>query len=402
MSGANDYCLGFGTSGEPIYVWDHPDATAEQRLSRVLAILDFAQKNKIDVYLGEWSPPRGLGITSPDDPRWPRIIADFVQYLVAKKHYSVVGHYIFFNEPNGVWMWPHSAPDYSAWSKGIRRLRQELDRRDLKNVLLAGPDNSGDKDWFAASVHDLAPQFGAWESHIYATDAEVYGGLIESSLTQATATVLSGDPNGTSKVRFIAESGLQDGKDEATDQQPRVRTFPYGVIMADYVSQVARAGWMGANAWDLDDAMHGNRQRGPKVWGFWDSSPSSDMANRPWFYTWSLISRYFPRGSSIRKVNVSPSADRFRATAATWASAKGGEVSILLVNDDDIARTVIVDQLPRGSGKLYCYHYFDSDRPVAATGLPKPADVLMPTRFTKGLTISMPSRGVVLLTTAGQ
>lgn len=27
-------------------------------------------------------------------------------------------------------------------------------------------------------------------------------------------------------------------------------------MMADYVAQVARAGWMGALAWDLDDAMH--------------------------------------------------------------------------------------------------------------------------------------------------
>jgi hypothetical protein len=101
MSGAGDYCLGFDEKGSPIYVWDHHDPTAQKNLNKLLAILDFAQKEKFDVFLGEWSPRRGIGIEDPGDPRWARIIADFVQYLVRQRHYSVLRHYIFFNEPNG-------------------------------------------------------------------------------------------------------------------------------------------------------------------------------------------------------------------------------------------------------------------------------------------------------------
>jgi hypothetical protein len=399
MSGASDYCLGFDKAGEPIYVWNHPGSRAQERFDRLLSVLDFAQAHDISVYLGEWSPPRELGITSPDDPRWPRLIADFVHYLVTERHYSVVGHYIFFNEPNGGWMWPHSSPDFTAWSNGVKRLRQEFDARGLNSVLISGPDNSGNPDWFARSVRELGPQFGAWETHIYATDPEVYDDTIEAELSRAR-TLLIADSSNQGKERFVAESGLQDGKIESLDQQPRVRTFPYGVMMADYVAQVARAGWMGADAWDLDDAMHSSREGSLKVWGFWNSSAPEEMSVRPWFYTWSLMSRYFPRGASILRVNVLPAASRFRATAASWNSQTGDKcASLLLVNDSDDAIRANVHDLPVGAERLYLYHYFESDRPATSEGLPAPAKAFV-NDPAAGLTVDLPSRGVILITNA--
>ena len=396
MSGASDYCLGFDQRG-PIYVWNQRDPAAQAKLNRLLSILDFAQAHNISVYLGEWSPPRELGITSPDDPRWPRLIADFVHYLVVEKQYSIIGHYIFFNEPNGKWMWPHAAPDFTAWSSGIRRLRQEFDARGLNSIQIAAPDNSGDMNWFARSVQDLAPLFGAWEMHIYATDSEVYDDVVGSELSQASALLVA-DPLSSHKPRFIAESGLQDGKIDALDQQPRVRTVPYGVIMADYVAEVARAGWMGADAWDLDDAMHESRAGSLKVWGFWDSSPSGDMAVRPWFYTWSLMSRYFPRGGSILRVNAIPETSRFRATATSWISSSSERLaSVLLVNDGDHDRKIAVHGFPAGAERLYCYHYFDDDRPANPQGLPIPARVIL-NDPAKDLIVDMPTQGVVLIT----
>ncbi|HEU5374927.1 MAG TPA: hypothetical protein VFV38_05780, partial [Ktedonobacteraceae bacterium] len=50
-----------------------------------------------------------------------------------------------------------------------------------------------------------------------------------------------------------------------------------------------RAGASGAAAWDLDDAMHN------KVWGMWNIV--DEPAPRPWYYAWSLLSRYFPAGA---------------------------------------------------------------------------------------------------------
>ena len=124
-------------------------------------------------------------------------------------------------------------------------------------------------------------------------------------LAAKRAVVSVNDPQAASKRLFLAESGLLDGKTNG-DQQPRVKTFAYGVMMSDYVAQVATAGWMGACAWDLDDAMHTVSGHPPipndktlKVWGFWNTQGTAmghpeDEDIRPWFYTWSLMSRLFP------------------------------------------------------------------------------------------------------------
>jgi hypothetical protein len=144
--------------------------------------------------------------------------------------------------------------------------------------------------------------------------------------------------------------------------------------MADYVAQVARAGWMGADAWDLDDAMHGNGHGGLKEWGFWDSSPGSGMYVRPWFYVWGLMSRLFPAGSQILRVEESPTVPRFRAIACSWISAAGDQTSIMLVNDADQARSVRVRMPSATPRSLHSYHYFKNYRPTSSSGMPKASE----------------------------
>jgi len=68
--------------------------------------------------------------------------------------------------------------------------------------------------------------------HWYARDKEVPEAGIERLLTDKRRVVLANDPRAGSKYLFLAESGLLDGKCNG-DQQPRVKTFPYGVLMAD-------------------------------------------------------------------------------------------------------------------------------------------------------------------------
>ena len=393
MSGASDYCSGLDSNGNPIYRWK-TDPNAPE-LQRLYSVLDFAQQHGVQVYLGEWSPPGNLGIHSPGDPRWARMIAGFVDYLVREKHYTVVNHYIMMNEPNGQWMWHHGPPDFAAWSTGVRQLRKELDSRGLQQIILTGPDNSGDRAWFDRSVRELHSYFGAWEQHIYASDEEVSSGAIERGLIEDGKTILQDDPNGALKPRFIAESGLRTGKNNELDQQPRVHDFDYGVRMADYVAQVARAGWMGADAWDLDDAMHGNGHGGLKIWGFWDSSTAEGMKPRPWFYSWALLSRYLPSGAQIVRVDESGKGT-VKAVAARWLSKRGLEWTIVLVNDSDSAAVVDV-KLPEVSN-LATYRYFDHEQLADTKGFPQP--VKMQQHPDRKQVISLPSMGMVVLTTA--
>jgi hypothetical protein len=206
----------------------------------------------------------------------------------------------------------------------------------------------------------------------------------------------------------MGEAGVIEGRTNG-DQQPRVKTFTYGVLMADFIAQTARAGWMGASAWDMDDGMHVvNGLPHPaipneltlKIWGFWNTQGSAmghpeDEAPRPWFYTWSLMSRFFPKGARI----VAGEATDVRVIASQWPEGKKEQTAIMLVNDTDKPRSITV-RLPRARRQsLTRYHYFEGDRPVDREGYPRASGTIKKADLARGVTVDLPSRGVVFLTT---
>lgn len=414
MMSLGHYFTGFDTAGRPRFVWESADPGKRRNFDQILAILDFAQKRHIDVILGEWSPPNGLGISGQTDPKWAEVIGDLLDYLRNRRGYTVVRYYNVINEPNGNWS---GNKDFATWKVTVGNLHDELVRRGLdKSVGIVGPDASVSSnwkeslDWLDWSVRDVAADIGAWDLHWYAVDPEVPDDKLEQILTHKRAVIDAGDPEGDARPRFLAESGIFTGRVNG-DQQPRVKTFEYGVLMADYVAQVQRAGWQGALAWDLDDAMHavsGNRMPDPpdaltlKVWGFWNTQgplmgQPDDLVIRPWFYTWSTMSRLFPKGSTIVSTSE-PDLPRFRATAATVRSGRHQSLSVMLVNDDDAPRVVTVKT---DDGRRYCsascYDYFDKDRPADAGGFPAPASTMVDPDLSAGVTVDLPGRGVVLM-----
>jgi hypothetical protein len=413
MTGANSYCQGFDAAGEPRYVWTEGEAAIRKRLGSLLNILDYAQTNNIDVLLGEWSPPGRLGsganenVAHPDDPRWARLVTDFVNWLRTNRGYSVVRFYNLMNEPNGSWMWPGGKVDYHAWSAGIRGLRKQFDAHGLADLPIVGPDNSWNWEWADRVSLDLPEAIGDWEMHWYATDRDVLSGAIEKVLAAKRKVIQANDPHAAAKRFFLAESGLLDGKCNG-DQQPRVKTFPYGVMMADYAAQVAQAGWMGLCAWDMDDAMHPVSGHPPvptdttlKLWGFWNTQGTAmghpdDENIRPWFYTWSMMSRLFPRDTRI--VGVSPTGlSNLRVIAGETSGRQ--QLNIMLVNDSDETRTVrlVVPGLVRKTVRLF--HYFENDRPTDADGFALPEATLPDKDLSAGLKLVLTGRGCAFVAT---
>jgi hypothetical protein len=135
-----------------------------------------------------------------------------------------------------------------------------------------------------------------------------------------------------------------------------------------------------------------------KIWGFWNTQGRAmghpeDEAIRPWFYTWSLMSRLFPKGSRVVPVKESGFPAGLRTVAATGASG----VSVMVVNDGDEARTVAV-QIPGWSGKkLVKYDYFQRDRPVDRDGFPVAQKKMLKVDGEGAVRVELPSRGVVFL-----
>jgi hypothetical protein len=413
MTGASSYCVGFDSSGEPRYVWTQGENAIRKRLGSLLDILDYAQTNNIDVLLGEWSPPGRLGgganetVRLPDDPRWARLVTDFVNWLRTSRGYSVVRYYNLMNEPNGSWMWPAGKVNYNAWAAGIRGLRKRFDTHGLADLPIVGPDNSGNWEWADLVSRNMPEVIGDWEMHWYATDREVLDGEIQKVLSLKRKVILANDLHAAGKRFFLAESGLLDGKCNG-DQQPRVRTFVYGVMMADYAAQVVQAGWMGLTAWDMDDAMHPVSGHPPvpadttlKLWGFWNTQGtamghSEDENIRPWFYTWSLMSRLFPRGT--RMVNVSPiGLPNLRVIAGDTAGQN--QLNIMLVNNSDETRTVQLVVPGLGRKKVQLFHYFENDRPADTAGFAIPEAILPETDLIAGLKLVLAGRGCVFVAT---
>lgn len=206
----------------------------------------------------------GEGTTSigAADPRWAGMIAGFVNHLRNSKHYTVIRYYNYCNEPN--LSGDRGRKAYETWVVGMRNLHKEFESRGLaKDVCIIGPDafcstepmpdGSMSRDKFAAftwlnrAAKDIPQVIGAYDLHWYANDDDVRDGLIEQLLREKRELLLQTDPQARTKPIFIGESGMLTGKING-DQQPRVKLFEYGVLMADYVAQVARAGWISAKA----------------------------------------------------------------------------------------------------------------------------------------------------------
>ena len=375
-------------------------------------ILSWAQKHKCKVILGTWTP--ALMIKPQNVINWARRVAVHVAYLRRQRGFTCIRFYNFINEPERM--------PIARWTWLAMNLQTAFSRFGLAGTVgIIGPDTYGDPGnsrrynfpLLRQIAQHAAKAVGLYDIHWYAQDWEVYDGTIERTLKREKRMVESIDPVAASKPFVVSESGLIQGRCNG-DQQPRVKTFNYGVMMADYAAQVFRAGWNGISAWDMDDAMHfvaGQAVTHPpgkltlKIWGFWNSQGAamgnpSDFNLRPWFYTWSLMSRMFPAGTRIIKTLYPKGVTRFTALAGTHRIGDKLAISIVLVNNSGKSRNIVVRIAGDANATTFSeYRYFRHDRPVNLQGFPVAAKIRHGLIPAEGMNIAMPGRGVVLLTT---
>lgn len=421
MLRAFHYCDGFDADGKPIYDWDSP------RMKKLYRLLDYCQRRKITVILGEWESPRDNGELADhaldklqplgmgeNDPRWHRLIADCLEHLLNEKHYTCIKYYNLINEPNGSWS---GVADFSRWQAAMKSFHAELKRRGLlKQISLIGPDACQFEDswWLDFTVRKCASLIGLYDLHLYAKPGEVESGVLETFYKSKRFFINRFDPRGAQKPFLMSEAGMERTgpcqPQGGSDSQAHTYEPIYGIWMADYNIQCARAGMQGVLAWSVDDAEHimNNDKGWPdihktlfKKWGFWNSlgeeiGHPEDTHIRPWFYTWSLMSRYFPAGCTIVK-SSQPDVFGVRALAATTGE---DEISIALVNDSDTAQSLEVN-VPawQFSRKLYRYDFSATNRLADADGFPVPQKIMEADKLNTGVTLDLPSRSFVLLTT---
>ncbi|MCP2337600.1 hypothetical protein [Actinomadura rupiterrae] len=392
-------------SGRPVYDWD------SDQMRQLYGMLDRAERLGASVVIGDWVPGIGKFDVPGDDPRYATAVADLVEHLLDVRKYTCLALYNFHNEPN---LWFPDYGDFDPWKRTLENVQGELSRRGLLDrISVVGPDateaddflsktadtaTGHDESWVVKTVDTSRGRVGAYDVHKYEYEYNVEYGDLENRLWWQRQYIDNGDT--AAKPFLVTEAGIDKGLVSPDTQKLRY-DFKYGVQMADYAVQVMRAGAQGVLAWDLDDAQHTGGEYGSKNlkgWGFWnslggqDGYPASDADLRPWYYTWSLLSRCFPKGSRILAVPGTG----ITGVRATAALLPGGDLSIAVVNDTDQAHTVRLN-VPGVTSSLLEYRYFADDRPADAQGFPTPKRQASGPSFTADL----PGRGVVIWTTLG-
>ena len=439
---AYDYFAGYDAKHNPEYRWT---AVHVQQLRQILG---YAKSRGITVMLGDWSNPMING-----DARIP---ADFLAQLHDVYGYTNIKYYNLINEPNY-----QAGCDFGCWTGMVTALSSEFTSLGLSSWLeLVGPDNAnswddtsaaqaldrtvgldtdnplGGDSWVTDTLHAIPGLIGAYDSHRYATIWGIENGVWEDQLRARREQINNLDS--PTKPYFAGELGLTARQvtpfsaraarssmqslaalvdpssapsvSSFVDSQPHIREFVYGVWMGDMMVQGIAAGLSGASAWDLDDAMHVGGQYGSqnlKQWGFWnslggqDGYPASDRRLRPWYYPWSVLARSFPAGSRPLLV-PSTGVPGLRVAAAKIPNAGKYDLSFAVVNDSDAARAIRL-AVPSATAPvtLARYDYFAADRPTDGSGFPVPKRVLQQVDLSQGVTLHLPTRGVVVLSSVG-
>ena len=336
----------------------------ERNAASIKKLLGYCQRNGILVVYGEYNPPAWEMKASKD---WVKASVKHLNWLVGENGFTCIRHFVIFNEPDGDWASPNG--DFDFWKGMVQAFQAEMNRYPaLSDVTIAGPDAVIDyknrasaydaKGWLSATVADV-PEIGIYDMHAYPGQRYVRSGEFLETLKELKAVV--GD-----KPVILGEAGYKyfsDPADSALAQEywKRVEGHPftkggdcnmlvyddfYALDMPLLLMSVMNAGFSGAAAWMLDDAMHSSGDSGKtedvKLWGMWNilgsevfGDPSQEEV-RPWYYTWSLMCRHFPAGSQILKLSgVLPA-----GVSAVAAQLPDGSYSVALVNFGSDDRTV--------------------------------------------------------------
>jgi hypothetical protein len=350
--------------------------------------LDVCQKLGITVVLTDWgcakqSWMKAPGLAGTADPAYAQAVGTYLDYLLNQRGYSCIRYFVLTNEPN------YFSEGWSAWKKGVQNVAAVLKKRHLdEQVVLVGADESNDEGWHRRAVEQLSRILGAYDVHCYANDWVLRPGRLEDFFRRHWQHALAKDPEAAAKPFIVGEAGMHDGAVHPRGNR-NIAKFEYGLLMADYAVQAARAGSWAVIAWMMDDSSHEGF-----FWGLWPGKQGR-FKPRPWFYPWSLLCRCFPAGATIlRPRQLDP---QLRVLAGRVKNAQAEDWSFCLVNrgPEAVHVSLLVPNGPRLSLKRYLY-----SRPSARAdrdGFPVPV-VTTPADLGKGTGLTCPANSVVFLT----
>lgn len=358
--------------------WNTPE------MKRLYRQLDLCEELNTSVFLTDWGGEkewtRAPGIKGVDDPHYAEVVGAYMDHLLNTRRYTCIRYFILTNEPN----W--EVGDWEKWKRGIETVAEVFAARRLdKSIVFTGSDTSQTRDrepWHQMAVDQLHHIFGAYDVHRYAEGEQVRAGELETYFRSHWDYVRHHDPNGRQKPCIVGEAGLNDDAYHPFGN-PHIGEYSYGIFMADYAVQAARAGSAAVSAWMLDDNSHMGFS-----WGMWDNRVNG-MKLRPWFYPWSLLARSFPSGSIIYRPATLSKDIRILA-------ARIGRQWAFCVVNRGRKRCSFSLRVPDGPAvKLDRFLYSKSEAPVDADGMPVPI-ASVSADISRRLSVACPGDAVTL------
>lgn len=394
----------------------------DNKIEGVVRFLEYCKANNITVIFGEFEPPTRYSITSDT---WIEMASDYLKYLVVDKGFTCIKYYTVVNEPDGDWS--AAKGDWELYKQAVVKFDKRLQKIGLTDrVKVIGPDavprwtNEASQydglGWMNQSVRQMDDIFGAYVFHDYPSRENAIGKNNSISFYEKYIKEMKA----TGKKVYIGELGFkypsssslyyenirraEAGHANKEDCNMFVYEYFYGLDMAAILIQSMNAGVDGAMAWMLDDSMHSDGSGSLdklKKWGFWNLfgkelyDDPKEVEIRPWYYTWALLTRYFPRGSKILKASF-PSVEGIYCVV----SQDGDDYTIAIVNTtySNYKYSInLSEEIPLKDYKLYTYT--NMYHPVDQDGLPIVDKILRNPDFKKGVELEAPAFGFILLTT---
>jgi hypothetical protein len=319
----------------------------------LIRILDFCQENNIKVILGEWGHEGGSSI----DSTWLNNSTSFLTWLLTQKKYTCITWINIVNEPNGSWSSINN--NFELWTSLINQYYSKLEEKGVTQLVkLTGPDiaiwNTASTYWISDTYSTIGKFIEAYDIHTYPTETEVRTGdyikMVKAYKAKAPVgkemlmTEFGFKYDSSSELGLENESLKDADKYTSDDSNMMIYKSFYGIDVADAIIQNMLAGYSGVILWDMDDAMYnidGGASTLLKRWGFWNIlgkekfEKSEDESIRPWFFTSSLMCRYFPSGTAIFQMSL-PAKKGLRAVAGVL----NGKYTIAIVNSNYVAYTL--------------------------------------------------------------
>ncbi len=362
------------------YDWDNDDMNALYRH------LNFCKQNNIEVLLTDWGVEVDWlavdGITKTDDSLYAEVIGTYLDYLINKKEFTCIKYFSLVNEPN------YEVGNFERWRNGFENVYNVLIDKGLnKKVKLVAPGQSNNREWFFDTVDEARFAVDIYDAHLYAWKEKTIIGEVNTELKELWDYAKSIDVNIDRKQFFVTEAGMRDG--QSANISLEIDNYYYGVFMMDFAIQALHSGATAVLAWMLDDNSHPEFQ-----WGLWKDKKNG-MQLRPWFYTWSLLTKLFQPGSEIYRLR--PRSIQLRALASKSKNGNNNAWSFCLVNvgSDTAAFSIKIDG--EKTYRFYKYLYNETNRKVDDRGFPSP-DSQIDINLNTGKEILVPGNSVVFVT----